>query len=235
MAALSGADIVRGLVQRGYTPVQAAALAGHMQQESGLDPENVNPDEGAHGLLQWEGPRWTALQGFANKRGASPTDPNVQLDFIGDEMSGPEARSSAGFKNATDIDSASAALKQYIRFANGSEGKRLNYGRAIMGLPASTTDIPSSSGTASASPLGVAGVGSSGATGAATPAADTSQDQSIAALAAIPKTLMQQRAADTPAPLQLEPAQPIQTPAMIRARQLAQAMMARSLNPGGTT
>ena len=121
---MDGLDTVRALVQKGYSPTQAAALAGHMQQESGFDPANVNSQEGAHGLLQWEGPRWDALQSFAKSQGKSPTDPSVQMDFIGKEMSGPEAKSSQAFLNATDVPSASAALKNYIRFGDDSTGKR---------------------------------------------------------------------------------------------------------------
>lgn len=137
---MNGIDTVRALVQQGYSPVQAAALAGHMQQESGFDSSNVNPKEGAHGLLQWEGPRWDALQSFAKSQGKDPTDPSVQIAFIGQEMGGPEAKSSAAFRSAPDVSSASDALKSYIRFGDDSSGKRrdnaMNLYQQYTGVPA---------------------------------------------------------------------------------------------------
>lgn len=121
---MNGLDLVRGFVARGYSPQQAAALAGHALQESGGDPSNVNPKEDAHGILQWRLDRWQGLQDFAKSQGKSPTDPNVQMDYVGKEMQGPEAKAGAGFMSATDVPTASAALKNYIRFGDDSAGKR---------------------------------------------------------------------------------------------------------------
>lgn len=123
---MSGLDVMRGLIQRGYSPHQAAALAGHVLQESGGDPSNVNKAEDAHGLLQWRLDRWQNLQDFAKSQNRSPTDPEVQLDFIGREMSGPEAKAARGFQSAGDVGAASAALKPYIRFGDSSAPTRLN-------------------------------------------------------------------------------------------------------------
>ena len=123
---MNGLEMVQSLVQRGYTAPQAAALAGHFLQESGGNPAAVNPSEDAHGLMQWRGSRWQGLQDFAKSQGKDPTDPQVQLDYVGKEMSGPEAKSSAGFRSATDVASASAALKPVIRFGDDSAGKRLD-------------------------------------------------------------------------------------------------------------
>ena len=100
---------MKGLIDRGYTPVQAAALVGHILQESGGNPADVNLKEDAHGLLQWRLDRWQALQNFARERGVPVSDPNLQLDFIGREMHGNEARNAAGFLNAGDVAGASAA------------------------------------------------------------------------------------------------------------------------------
>lgn len=123
---MNGLDMVRGLVQRGYSPYHAAALAGHMLQESGGDPTNVNKAEDAHGLLQWRLDRWQNLQNFAKEQGKDPTDPEVQLDFVGREMRGPEAKAGRGFLEAKDVTSASAALRPFIRFGDKSDGTRLN-------------------------------------------------------------------------------------------------------------
>lgn len=123
---MDGLQIVQGLIQRGYSPHAAAALAGHMLQESGGNPAAVNRDEGANGLMQWRLDRWEGLQNFAKAQGKSPTDPEVQLDFVGKELAGPEKKAGSAFLAAPDVASASAALKPYIRFGDDSAGARLN-------------------------------------------------------------------------------------------------------------
>lgn len=213
--AMSGQQIVQGLIQRGYSPIHAAALAGHILQESGGDPGNVNPKEDAHGLLQWRLDRWGALQDFARKRGASPSDPDVQLDFVGHELSGSEARAAKPFLGAADLPSASAALKGYIRFGDASDATRLRNAEGLVG--------GGGAGAALSRP--------SPASGASAPvAAPTQDDALVASLQAIPKQI----AASTPEPMQLQPfsVQPVVTPAIARARQLAQAMISRPLVPG---
>lgn len=123
---MNGLEIVRGLIDRGYSPHAAAALAGHMLQESGGNPSAVNQGEGANGLLQWRLDRWDNLQKFAKDQGKSPNDPNVQLDFVGQEFAGPEKKAGAAFLSAPDLPSASAALKPYIRFGDNSADTRMN-------------------------------------------------------------------------------------------------------------
>lgn len=130
---MDGLQIVQGLMQRGYSPHAAAALAGHALQESGGNPASVNPDEGANGLFQWRGSRWQGLQDYAKAQGKSPTDPDVQLDFVGKEMAGPEKKAGAAFMAAPDVVSASAALKPYIRFGDDSAGTRLGNAQALYG------------------------------------------------------------------------------------------------------
>ena len=124
------------LMRQGYDPVHAAAMVGHMVQESGVDPTNVNRKEDAHGLLQWRLDRWKGLQDFAKSKGTSPQDMNTQLDFIGREMNGPEAKAGQGFMAAQDLPSASAALKRYIRFGDNYDSTRL--ANAAQLLPSSS-------------------------------------------------------------------------------------------------
>jgi|SRR5882672_524227 len=124
---MNGLEMVQGFIARGYTPAQAAALAGHALQESGGNAASVNPKEDAHGLLQFRLDRWDNLQKFAKDSGRSPTDPEAQMDFIRHEMTnGSEAKAGAGFLAAPDVASASAALRPYIRFGDNSAGTRLN-------------------------------------------------------------------------------------------------------------
>lgn len=194
---MNGLDVVRGLIARGYSPHAAAALAGHMGQESGFNPAAVNEKEGANGLLQWRLDRWQNLQDFAKAQGKSPTDPEVQLDFVGKELAGPEKKAGAGFLAAPDVASASAALKPYIRFGDDSAGTRLNNATSLFAqmnggpvgalaggpAPVDPTNPADPTQTAAAAPPlslapGAAPVGALGSIGAAlNPAAAPGQAQ----------------------------------------------------------
>lgn len=226
MAENPGDFIFRGLIQRGYSPVHAAALAGHAIQESGGNPNALNEGEGAHGLLQWRLDRWDNLQKFAKERDVSPSDPNLQLDFVAKEMAGPEAKAGAKFTSATDLPSASAALKSYIRFGDDSAGTRLANAQGFLGQQAG---MLSPQQGPPVQPAPVAAAGPAQGAPVAAPADDGGQTQ--ASLQGIAKLLAQQQNAQ-PAPLELAQIQPVMTPAMMRARQMAQAMLSR--NPTGT-
>ena len=126
MGNFTSQDAFQYLVSKGYQPHQAAALIGNMMQESSLNPSATNPKEGAYGLIQWRQSRLQGLQDFARTRGTDPSDPQTQMDFIGQEMQGPEAKSGSAFMSAPDLPSTNAALKQYIRYGDNSEQTRLS-------------------------------------------------------------------------------------------------------------
>lgn len=215
--ALSGPDLVQGFIARGYSPVQAAALAGHVQQESGGDSTNVNQQEGAHGLLQWRLDRWDGLQNFAKAQGKSPLDPEVQMDFVGHEMHGPEAKAGAGFLAANDLPSASAALKPFIRFGDNSAPTRLANAQALMSGRAGML-----------SPTPTAQPGTQPATAPATPGASvapapTDDDSGLMQSLANVSKLIQQPTAAPPAPDLTAMAN------LGRARQLASIMRNRQM------
>lgn len=184
---MDGPAIVQGLIARGYSPVHAAALAGHMLQESGGNSAAFNPKEDAHGLLQWRQDRWDNLQALAKARGTAPDDPQVQLDFIAHEMAGPEAKAGSAFRSTADLPSASAALKKYIRFGDNSDATRLNNARGLFSqagmIPQASMGAPPVMGT----PMPAAGISTPPA---AAPADDTAF---MASLANIPKMLQAQQ------------------------------------------
>jgi hypothetical protein len=154
---MNGSEIMQGLIGRGYTPYHAAAIAGHILQESGGNPSALNKGEGANGLVQWRLDRWDNLQNFAKSQGKSPNDANVQLDFIGKEMDGPEKKSSEAFRNATDVSSASDALRKYIRFGDDSAGTRLNNSVGLLKSydPSAVIPSPSLAPTGASAPPGI--------------------------------------------------------------------------------
>lgn len=112
--------------------MQAAALAGNIQQESGFNPAAVNAAEEAFGLLQWRLDRRKALESLAAARGVPASDLGTQLDFIIQEMRGPEARNAAAFLAAADLPAANEALRRFIRYGDRSEDARLRYAQAFL-------------------------------------------------------------------------------------------------------
>lgn len=143
------------LTSKGYSPVQAAAIVGNIQQESSFNPASVNQKEGAEGLIQWRLDRLDNLKKFAGETGRSYTDPTAQLDFIGKEMTGPEARAGGAFMQATDLPSANAALKSYIRYGDNSQDARLKYASSALGggSPGGASNAPAPFSAAQQTPV----------------------------------------------------------------------------------
>lgn len=84
-------------VSQGMSPVQAAGIVGNLQGESGqgLNPAAVNPGDGRDGsdsigIGQWNSTRAQALRDFAAAKGTSWNDLNTQLEFLHNELKGPE-------------------------------------------------------------------------------------------------------------------------------------------------
>lgn len=121
---------------KGLTAAQIAGVEGNLQVESGADPNPAayNPGENAHGVAQWEGGRWAALQSFAAARGARPTDLGTQLDFMWSELTGPESGALAALQAATTPSAAAAAFdQQYERSSAASLPTRIANAQAIVG------------------------------------------------------------------------------------------------------
>jgi hypothetical protein len=125
--------LMERLMRNGMTRVQAAAVLGNLQRESGLASNNMNKDEGAYGLMQWRGDRFTNLQQFAEKQGVPWTDPGAQADFIGHEMGGTERKNAQGFLKAKTVDEASAALRPIIRYGDDSGAERAMFANQFFG------------------------------------------------------------------------------------------------------
>jgi hypothetical protein len=135
-------------VKQGWTPVQAAAIVGNLQQESGmgLNSGALNKDDGgpgnhSMGIGQWNRDRLSALQNFAGKQGKSWNDFDTQLAFVQHELNGPESSAAARLKAAGDIKSATAAFIGYERpqgwslqnpTAGHGFGNRLNNAVALL-------------------------------------------------------------------------------------------------------
>jgi hypothetical protein len=84
-------------VSQGLSPVQAAGIVGNLQGESGqgLNPNAVNRGDGRDGtdsvgIGQWNSTRAQALKDFAASKGVPWNDLNTQLEFLHQELKGPE-------------------------------------------------------------------------------------------------------------------------------------------------
>ena len=95
-----GAQLLAGLMQRGFSKEESAAIVGNLWAESGFRTGAVNPSSGAYGLMQWLGGRKDRLVQFAQEKGQPVTDINLQLDYIAWELRGGNAYESAQFQKA---------------------------------------------------------------------------------------------------------------------------------------
>lgn len=64
------------------SPGAAAGVLGNFKVESGFNPRAYNPGENAHGLAQWEGGRWPALQQYARAHHLGATSLPAELGFL---------------------------------------------------------------------------------------------------------------------------------------------------------
>jgi hypothetical protein len=118
------------LIQKGFTPAQAAGILGNMQVESGFDTGAYNPAEGAIGLCQWEGGRRTALEAFAAGRDIG--DWHTQVDFMMSELSGSESGALGHIKSAQTPGDAAAAFDQFYERSSGeARGQRVANANSI--------------------------------------------------------------------------------------------------------
>ncbi|WP_433684443.1 phage tail tip lysozyme [Nocardia sp. CA-119907] len=125
---VQASKIYQYLLEKGFTPAQAAGILGNMQVESGFDTGAYNPGEGAIGLCQWEGGRRTALENFAanDPKHRSVTDYTLQVDFMVSELKGSESSAYSHLMSAGSAGAAAAAFDQYYERSSGeARGQRV--------------------------------------------------------------------------------------------------------------
>lgn len=118
----------------GYNPMQIAALLGRTQVESGFNPSASGDNGTANGYQQWRGPRFQALQQYANAQGKTWTDPSVQAGFMFNELGGSEGKSGAALKAAQDPNAAQDAVSGYERpqgYSADDPSQSMGYGTAL--------------------------------------------------------------------------------------------------------
>ncbi|WP_133718453.1 phage tail tip lysozyme [Methylocaldum gracile] len=131
------------LTSRGFAPHQAAGILGNLAQESGLNPRAVGDGGAAYGLAQWRGPRRAALMDFATKSNRDPNAMDTQLDFLVDELQGPEQRALNSLVSArTPQEAAIAFSRDYERPGKPNNERRVSLAQRFMNsvIPAAQAD-----------------------------------------------------------------------------------------------
>jgi tail lysozyme len=90
---------------QGLTPAQAAGIVGNLQQESGLDPSA----SGGY-LAQWLGGRLAGLERLARARRVPVTSPQLQAEYIWQELNTTESSALVALRKTTTPAAAAAAF-----------------------------------------------------------------------------------------------------------------------------
>lgn len=109
-------------VSQGLSPVQAAGIVGNLQGESGqgLNPNAVNRGDGRDGsdsigIGQWNSTRAQALKDFAAAKGVPWNDLSTQLEFLHNELKGPEKAAYDRLMAAKTPEEAGTAMLAFER------------------------------------------------------------------------------------------------------------------------
>jgi hypothetical protein len=107
-------------VQKGLSPVAAAAVVGRLGHESGMRTDARNPGDGSDGsdsigLGQWNSGRADALKRFAAQQGKPWTDAGVQLEFVWRELNGSERKALGMLQSARTPEQAARAMVEFER------------------------------------------------------------------------------------------------------------------------
>lgn len=121
------------LISRGLSDVQAAAVVGNLQQESGLDPRSTNQSEGARGIAQWHAERWQNLLAFAATQGRSEWDLGLQLEFVWHELESNPSFGLDALRGSSTIEAATIAFQdRFERCGVCAQEKRIALAKAAL-------------------------------------------------------------------------------------------------------
>ena len=111
--------IYKRLIEKGYTPEQAAGIVGNLVQESNLNTTARSRDGyNSVGIGQWTGDREQGLYNFAKENGRDPFDLDTQIDYLDYELHNDES-----FARETLLNNSSTPEEAAITFSTGTNGK----------------------------------------------------------------------------------------------------------------
>ena len=116
----SVAPLYNDLIQRGFSPIHAAGIAGNFAYESGpkgridYGVQELRPTagRGGYGAAQWTGPRRVALEQFAKREGLPLNERETQMKYFDRERSGSEKAAFDRLQKAGDVNSATKSFMQ---------------------------------------------------------------------------------------------------------------------------
>ena len=146
MPRVEPADVMNGLISRGFSPVAAAGITGNLAHESNLDTsiKEINPmtesarkQGGGFGLAQWTGKRHQDLQDFANKSQRPIDDVDTQLDFLSHELTTSHKHVLNSLGKAKDPRQAAFIFSRHYEIPAAKyaqNGKRMNYAEQFLNM-----------------------------------------------------------------------------------------------------
>ena len=146
----TGQTLHAGLVRRGFSREEAAAIVGNLWAESNFKTGIRNPTSGAYGLMQWLGGRYDKLLAFAAEKNKPASDLEVQLDYIAWELKGGNQYESAQFQKAMaygpTIADKTRGFAYEVERAGAGElqscmSKRVGAAQSVMKAPSSDTQM----------------------------------------------------------------------------------------------
>lgn len=126
-------------VSKGLKEFQAAAIVGNLQQESGVNPNSVQPGGPGRGIAQWStGARWNHTSGdnvfwYANKEGEPASSLKLQLSFIWYELETFDQYGLSALQDSTNINTATLAFMRDFEACGACNAThRESYAKAVL-------------------------------------------------------------------------------------------------------
>jgi hypothetical protein len=163
-------DYFRG---KGLSAVQAAGIAGNLDQESGADPQAVQPGGPGRGIAQWSvGGRWNSdsndnVSWYAGSQSKDVYSLDLQLDFIWYELTTFAGYGLASLQQATTLTAATVAFQNdFEACGKCNQSQRVAYAKDVLAaFGADTVDggtSPASDGASAAVTCTVTATGAQG-------------------------------------------------------------------------
>lgn len=114
-------SIAKDLVSKGFTPEQAAAIAGNAQHETNQfkNLQEIEPliegSKGGYGYLQWTGPRRRNYEKWAKENKLDPSSDEANMGYLANEINDPSVWSKGGklkFQNSSTVDEATEVFEK---------------------------------------------------------------------------------------------------------------------------
>ena len=132
-------------VSRGYSPAQAAALAGNAMVESGGRTTAVGDQGRARGVFQWHPDRQANLRSFASRLGQDPSAELTQLQFKDWELQNTERTAGERLRAAQTPQEANNAVLASLRpagFRRNDPTGSMHYDRRLSNTLALANGVP---------------------------------------------------------------------------------------------